>query len=294
MRKVMGFSVIIGICNSLTSLYAGMTVFGVIGYIATQKDADIEDVVTEGPGLAFIVYPEAVSLMDVAPLFSFLFFFMLTLLSISSVCASWEALISAWMDEFPVLRKKRSLVMLVSAVYGFLCGISMCFESGFLMFTILNNRTASAILLMAFVELIATSWFYGIDNVMRHIKEMGMDLPRPVALYWRTCWMYVTPAIVGSITILAWVYFEPDSVEDYEFPIGAQILGWLIELFPFAVTILGGVIAIWQRKESGESFAFLKTGPMMRPNEQWGPRADSGLPLHSWKGASVDDDVTRF
>ncbi len=69
-------AVLIGICNSLTSFYAGFTVFGTIGYIAEQKGEDIEGVVTEGPGLAFIVYPEAVSLMDIPPLFSFLFFFM--------------------------------------------------------------------------------------------------------------------------------------------------------------------------------------------------------------------------
>ena len=39
---------------------------------------------TGGPGLAFVVYPKAVSLMPLAPLWSFAFFFMLVLVAIDS------------------------------------------------------------------------------------------------------------------------------------------------------------------------------------------------------------------
>ncbi len=107
---------------------------------------------------------------------------MLNLLAISSVCGTWEGLMGAIMDEFPSLRSKRPWVTMATMFFGFLCGISMCFDSGFLMFTLMDNRCAASILLMAFVEIVTMSWFYGVDNIMRHVREMGMEL-HPVA-YW--------------------------------------------------------------------------------------------------------------
>ena len=48
-------ALIIGLCNSLTSVYAGFVVFGVVGFMAHQKGVAVADVVDAGPALAFIV-----------------------------------------------------------------------------------------------------------------------------------------------------------------------------------------------------------------------------------------------
>ena len=48
------------------------------------KDQTNNYVIIGGPGLAFVVYPKAVSLMPCAPLWSFAFFFMLVLVGIDS------------------------------------------------------------------------------------------------------------------------------------------------------------------------------------------------------------------
>jgi len=279
-------AILIGICNSLTSLYAGFSVFGVIGYIADAKGAEIEDVVSQGPGLAFIVYPEALALMDVAPLFSFLFFFMLILLAISSVCGSTEALVAAFLDEFPQLKTKyrRLAVLVISCIIAFLVGFIMCFDSGLFLFSLMDKRCSNAILLMAFVEVVAVSWFYGADNMLRHVKEMGMDLHPMVASYWKICWVFFMPVILFAVTILSWVNFEPDGVEDYEFPSAVQFLGWCLELYPLITVIVCSIYFTWKRFSSGQEWAYMSTGPMMKPNKEWGPRGDSGLPLHSWRG----------
>ncbi len=79
-------SIIVGLCNSLTSLYAGVVVFLILGFLAKNLQTDVDKVVKGGISLAFVSYPSAVLEMDVSPLWSFLFFFMLINLALSSIC----------------------------------------------------------------------------------------------------------------------------------------------------------------------------------------------------------------
>ena len=271
-------ALLIGLCNSLTSIYAGLVVFGVVGFIAYKKEALVSEVVEAGPGLAFIVYPEAVSAMAAAPFFSFMFFFMLCLLAISSVCGSWEPLIASITDEFPSLRKKRVLVMIGSCTIAFLAGFPICFQSGVLLFQLMDARTANSVVLMSFLQLVTLSWFYGLDRFFVHIEEMGMKLPGFLKVYWRTCWTIITPFMIAFVTIYAWAYKEADFYLGYEYPPAVQFLGWCFELLALSVLIIYGLIVIIKRCRKGDPVAFLKPGPMMLPKDTWGPRPDSGLP----------------
>jgi solute carrier family 6 amino acid transporter-like protein 5/7/9/14 len=70
--------------NCLTSLYGGFAVFAVVGYMAHETGLPVEDVIKSGPGLAFIVYPEALSKLPLPQLWSVLFFLMLTTLAIGT------------------------------------------------------------------------------------------------------------------------------------------------------------------------------------------------------------------
>ena len=54
-------AVFVASANCLTSFFAGFVVFSFIGFMAHSVNKDIEDVIVSGPGLAFVVYPEAVS-----------------------------------------------------------------------------------------------------------------------------------------------------------------------------------------------------------------------------------------
>ena len=260
--------------NSATSMYAGVVVFGVVGFIAKEKGVDVADVITAGPGLAFIVYPEAVTVMDVSPLFSFMFFFMLILLAISSVCGSWEAFIASIMDEFPKLRNKRIKVMIISCFVAFLAGLPICFDSGFLLFQLMDDRSSNAILLMAFVELITISWFYGTERFYNNILEMKMYIPKFLEVYWKTCWSLITPIVIGVVTILSWVSRAPDQFMHYEYPPAVQAMGWGIELVSISIVVVIAIITIYQNVRDGVDVSYLKPVPMMTPKSSWGPRAD--------------------
>ncbi|KAI0218438.1 Sodium-dependent proline transporter [Lamellibrachia satsuma] len=94
-------SFLIPVVNCVTSVFAGFSIFTVLGYIATLKDLEVKDVAAGGPGLVFVVYPEGLATMPLAPLWSVLFFFMMLTLGFSSSFSLAEVVFVAVLDEFP-------------------------------------------------------------------------------------------------------------------------------------------------------------------------------------------------
>lgn len=86
--------------NAITSLLVGIFAFATIGNIALEQGTSIEAVIDDGksvklsnahttslftgPGLIFVVYPQAMAKMPAAQLWAVLFFFMLICLALNS------------------------------------------------------------------------------------------------------------------------------------------------------------------------------------------------------------------
>lgn len=51
-------AIAIAVANSITSMFSGCVVFAILGYMAHDSGKSVMTVVKEGPGLAFLVYPE--------------------------------------------------------------------------------------------------------------------------------------------------------------------------------------------------------------------------------------------
>ena len=54
---------ITALLNSAISLLSGLVVFAVLGYMAEKTGTPLAELAASGPGLAFVVFPEALSLM---------------------------------------------------------------------------------------------------------------------------------------------------------------------------------------------------------------------------------------
>ncbi|XP_066230985.1 sodium-dependent dopamine transporter isoform X2 [Saccopteryx leptura] len=70
--------------NSLTSFSSGFVVFSFLGYMAQKHNVPIGDVAKDGPGLIFIIYPEALATLPLSSAWAVVFFIMLLTLGIDS------------------------------------------------------------------------------------------------------------------------------------------------------------------------------------------------------------------
>ncbi|KAG9472198.1 hypothetical protein GDO78_020860 [Eleutherodactylus coqui] len=189
--------IVLCLFDSFTSFMGGFAIFSVLGFMAQEQGLPISEVAESGPGLAFIVYPKAVTMMPVSQLWSCLFFFMVILLGLDSQFIYVEALCLSIIDMYPkVLRKRyrREILILIICIICFLIGLVMVTQGGMYIFQLFDYFTSSGICLLFFgiAECVCIGWVYGADRFYDNIQDMIGYRPWPVM---KILWMFVTPAV---------------------------------------------------------------------------------------------------
>ncbi|XP_063066236.1 sodium- and chloride-dependent GABA transporter 2-like [Engraulis encrasicolus] len=243
--------VVVCVANSATSIFAGLVIFSAIGYLAHLRHLPVEDIAVAGPGLAFIVYPEILTLMPVAQLWAVMFFFMLFLLCLGSQFPLIEVAVTFVKDSFgamlpPSVRRKEVLVALV-CIPGFLLNILCVTQGGVYLFNLMDHFTASmSVLTVAFSEVAVVIWIFGIRRFSVLVQRIT---GRPPPLFFKACWLVITPVLLFVILITSFVQYSPPRYgKSYEYPVWAQVLGWMFTLASMVWIPLGALHELYLRK----------------------------------------------
>ncbi|XP_060788459.1 solute carrier family 6 member 6a isoform X2 [Neoarius graeffei] len=224
---------LLGCLNSGTSFVSGFAIFSVLGFMAQEQGVAIVDVAESGPGLAFIAYPKAVTMMPLPTFWAILFFIMLLLLGLDSQFVEVEGQITSLVDLYPSLLRKgyrREIFIAGICVISYLVGLTMVTNGGMYVFQLFDYYAASGVCLLwvAFFECVAVAWVYGADNFYDAIEEMIGYRPNG---WMKWSWMLITPVLCVGCFVFSLVKYKPLTYNKaYKYPNWAIGLGWGLAL----------------------------------------------------------------
>uniref|UniRef100_A0A4W4HMW9 Transporter n=1 Tax=Electrophorus electricus TaxID=8005 RepID=A0A4W4HMW9_ELEEL len=240
---------LLGGLNSATSFVSGFAIFSVLGFMAQEQGVDIADVAESGPGLAFIAYPKAVSMMPLPTFWAVLFFIMLLLLGLDSQFVEVEGQITSLVDLYPSFLRKgyhREIFIAIICFVSYLLGLTMVTKGGMYVFQLFDYYAASGVCLLwvAFFECIAVAWVYGADNFYDAIEDMIGYRPN----FWmKWCWTTITPLLCVGCFIFSLVKYKPLTYNKiYEYPEWSIGVGWTLALASMTCIPMVMVIKIIQ------------------------------------------------
>ncbi|XP_055024369.1 solute carrier family 6 member 6a [Misgurnus anguillicaudatus] len=266
---------LLGCLNSGTSFVSGFAIFSVLGFMAQEQGIAIADVAESGPGLAFIAYPKAVTMMPLPTVWAILFFIMLLLLGLDSQFVEVEGQITSLVDLYPSLLRKgyrREIFIAVICVISYVLGLTMVTKGGMYVFQLFDYYAASGVCLLwvAFFECVAVAWVYGADNFYDAIEDMIGYRPNG---WMKWSWMLITPVLCVGCFVFSMVKYKPLTYNKlYKYPDWSIGLGWTLALASMMCIPMMVVIKIIQSDGSlieriKAVAAPVKGGASSRPKE---------------------------
>lgn len=227
-------TIITALGNSATSFLAGIAVFSVLGYMAQQTNVPVDEVVSGGVGLAFVVYPQAISLIPGGPIVQSIiglaFFVMLLTLGIDSAFSLVEAAEAAAGDKFKINMKS---FLIGFSIVGFIFGLIFATQGGLYWLDIIDHFMGTyALLVVGILESIVIGWIFGAKKLRDYINSVSEI---KIGSWFDISLKYVIPIVLIFILAL-------NIADEIKNPYGGYP-GWSLAI-GFLVFILVPILAV--------------------------------------------------
>src|SRR5699024_10571632 len=185
---------ITGFSNSGFELLAGIGVFSVLGFMAAQQGVPVNEVVTDGVGLAFVVFPAIINEFPAFnELFGVLFFLSLVLSGLTSLISIIETYVAGLSEKLEISRTKAVLfgggiAFLVSTIFATRGGMYFLDAADYF----INQFGVAA---LGLVEVILVAWVLRKLGIFKkHANEIS-DIR--LGSWWTISLGVITPAVLG-------------------------------------------------------------------------------------------------
>lgn len=156
--------------NSLFEICTAFGVFSILGYMSTTSGTPMVQLVTEGTGLVFIVFPMIFNIMGpIGRILAPLLFLAILFAGITSALGFFEPMLSSTSDKLGWSRKRTSTIL---SIIG--CAFSLLLTTGissYLVGIIDSFVNEFGILILIGIQCIIFAWFYGIEHFIPALNE---------------------------------------------------------------------------------------------------------------------------
>jgi NSS family neurotransmitter:Na+ symporter len=239
-----GSGLVVGLSNSSFELLAGIGVFAALGFMAQASGVAIDEVATQGLGLAFIAFPTIISEAPGGAVIGVLFFGSLVFAGLTSLVSVIEVVVSAVRDKLDLGRAEASV--LVGVPVSIVSILMFATTTGVpILDTVDYFINQFGILLVAVVSMIAVSWVVRDVHALRdHLNLTGSVR---VGGWWTVLVSLVTPAVL--VFVLGREFSDaiaepyggyPDWLVNgfgWGMAVGVIVIALLISLLPWKHTV---------------------------------------------------------
>ena len=178
--------------------FAAIGVFSILGYMSLQSGVAVPDLVTQGTGLVFIVYPTVFNVLgDWASVIGPLFFFTVYLAGLTSILSTIEPLSFSIQNKFGWSRNK---TMTILCVFG--AAVSMIYATAMGSYilgiadTFVNQI---AILIGVIFECIIFAWIFKAENIIPKLNAKSKSIK--LGKWWLVVVKYVLPIFIAIVWV---------------------------------------------------------------------------------------------
>ncbi|XP_045163172.2 sodium-dependent proline transporter-like [Mercenaria mercenaria] len=283
-------TIILGLVNTVTSIFGGFIVFSFLGHASYQLNKPIEDIFDQGPGILFISYIQGVSQLPGSAVWALLFFMMVFTLGLDSVFLMVWTVYRALVDVMPrKFQRRERFTLMVMCLISFLLGLPLVTNGGIHMLVLMDRYLADyALTIFLIIEAMSICWLYGLNNFLSDIEMMIGKRSRAFDWYLRITWSVTSPAFCLFIFIASAIGYTKPAYDGTEIPAFGEAIGWLIILTPIVIIVGFGVFEVLRYGTPTKHTLLQNIKWSIEPAKDWGPR----LPENRTGKYSSDDYIT--
>ena len=195
--KLINNVLIVVASNSLFEICTAFGVFSILGYMSFTNGTPMVQLITEGTGLIFIVFPMIFNIMGpIGRIIAPLLFLAILFAGITSALGFLEPMLNTTAVKLGWSRKKTATVLsiigcifsliLTSGISSYLVGIIDSFVNEF------------GILILIGIQCIIFAWFYGVDKFMPALNGLSI-------INVGKTWKYIIKYLLPLVLVVMWV-----------------------------------------------------------------------------------------